>query len=175
MDDLDEGSDPVKGYRSLIIGAVPVAKGFEDQQSESTWVADEIERLLAEGARSQDICVVGRTARQYRGVKEVLAARGLDTYVVSRDTAENTELPGVRLANMHRIKGLEFRIMFIVGVSKGVVPLEWSLSGTADPVEKRARDLNERALLHVAGTRAINGLYVTWAGEASEFLQHWRV
>jgi len=64
VDDLDEGCDPVTGYRSLISGEAPVIKGFDDEAAESAWVADEIERLLGEGVRSQEICVVGRTARQ---------------------------------------------------------------------------------------------------------------
>lgn len=71
---------------------------------------------------------------------------------------------------MHRIKGLEFRIVFLVGIRKGIMPFDLSISGTDDPVEKRARDLNERALLHVAGTRAVHGLYVTWSGEKSPFI-----
>ena len=71
---------------------------------------------------------------------------------------------------MHRIKGLEFRVVFLAGVNDGVIPLKYSLGSTDDPVEQRARELEERALFHVAGTRAVNGLYVTWHGEPSEYL-----
>jgi superfamily I DNA/RNA helicase len=134
-------------------------------------VVDEIQRLLESGTPSPEICVVGRTARQYKGIKEELSQRGMDSVIIEREAADNPQIPGIRFANMHRIKGLEFRVVFVVGVRKGVVPLEYALTATKDPVEKRARDLNERALMHVAATRAVNGLYVTWWGERSELVR----
>lgn len=171
VDDLDEGCDQVNGCRSLIQGRLPVLNGFNTEQEESDWVASEIEGLLADGMRSQDICVVGRTAVQLRGINNALKQRGLEPQPISRDSAENTQIPGVRLANMHRIKGLEFKAVFLVGIRNGVVPLALSMTGTEDPVEKRARDLNERALLHVAGTRAVHSLYISWAGEPSPLIK----
>lgn len=171
VDDLDDGSDRVNGYRSLVQGRPPVLNGFDTEQEESGWVASEVERLLAEGIRSQDICIVGRTTAQLRGIDNALKQRGLEPQRISRNSAENTQIPGVRLANMHRIKGLEFKAVFLVGICKGVVPLALSMTGTEDPVEKRARDLNERALLHVAGTRAVHSLYISWAGEPSPLIK----
>ncbi|HET8702171.1 MAG TPA: 3'-5' exonuclease, partial [Nitrococcus sp.] len=171
VDDLDDGRDRANGYRSLIQGQPPVLNGFNTEQEESDWVASEIEGLLAEGMRSQDICVVGRTTTQLNGISNALKQRGLEPRPISRDSAENTQIPGVRLANMHRIKGLEFKAVFLAGIRKGVVPLALSMTGTEDPVEKRARDLNERALLHVAGTRAVHSLYISWAGEPSPFIK----
>lgn len=170
IDDLDDGHDPVIGYRSLIDGQAPVVKGFAGEHEEAEWVVGEIERLLAEGMPSADICVVGRTAAQLNGVREALGQRGLASRDVSRDAADNTGIPGVRLANMHRVKGLGFRVVFLVGIRRGIVPLMLAMSGTEDPVEQRARDVNERALLHVAGTRAMHSLYVTWSGEPSPLL-----
>lgn len=171
VDDLDNGDDPATGYRSLIVGEPPILKGFERDEQERSWVADEIQRLLEDGVASQEICVVGRTAMQFKGIKAELEQRGVETSTIDREAADNARIPGVRMANMHRIKGLEFRVVFVVGVRKGVVPLENALSATRDPVEKKARDLNERALLHVAGTRAISGLYMTWFGVPSEWLK----
>lgn len=171
IDDLDEGWDPVKGYRSLIEGQLPVFKGFPTGQEESAWVAEEIQRLLTEGVKSQDVCVVGRTAEQLRSVTEVLDRRGIEYHKISRDSADDAAIPGVRLANMHRVKGLEFKAMFLVAIRHGVVPLPVAVGGTEDPVEKRNRELNERALLHVAATRAVHSLYVTWSGEPSCLLK----
>ena len=170
IDDLDGGKDSVTGYRSLINGQSPVIQSFDSEQQESVWVADEIARLVGDGMRSQDICVVGRTSPQYRSVARELKDRRIECIEISRDAADNAETPGVRLTNMHRVKGLEFKAVFLVGIRKGIVPLDLSISETTDPVEKRMRDLNERALLHVAGTRAVHSLYVTWHGEASPLL-----
>lgn len=170
VDDLDDGLDSTTGYRSLVDGQAPVLQGFQDNAEEAAWVVDEIDRLIESGQASQDICVVGRTAKQCRTVESELASRGREHHKISRDSADNHRIPGVRLANMHRIKGLEFRVVFLVGVNDGVIPLQYALGGTDDPVEQRARELEERALFHVAGTRAVNGLYITWHGEASKYL-----
>lgn len=170
VDDMDEGADSVVGYRSLILGEKPVLKGFSDAGTEADWVVKEVQQLISNGVAARDICIVGRTQIQLRTVTDKLSAVKVDQYAISRDSTDKVAIPGVRLANMHRIKGLEFRIVFLVGINAGVVPLELSLGGTEDPVEKRAREFNERALLHVAGTRAINGLYATWYGEPSRLI-----
>ena len=170
VDDLDEGNDPVTGYRSLVDGQPPTLKGFADAQDEAAWVVEEIQRLIDEGIPTQDICVVGRTATQLKPAETALEQAAIEVRRISREAADNPGIPGVRLANMHRIKGLEFKVVFLVGIRDGVVPLQIAMSGTEDPVEKRARDLNERALLHVAGTRAVHSLFVTWHGEPSPLI-----
>ena len=170
VDDLDEGTDPVTGYRSLIDGEPPSVRGFNTQDEEAEWVASEIQRQIDEGVPSQAICVVARTEKHLKPIESTLGQRGVETQKVSRNSADNASVPGVRLANMHRIKGLEFKAVFLVGINDGVVPLEYALSQTDDPVEQRARELNERALLHVAGTRAVHSLYVTYSGEPSRLL-----
>lgn len=73
------------------------------------------------------------------------------------------------MATMHRIKGLEFQYVFLVGVNDGVVPEEKATSSD-DPVEQRDALFNERALLHVAVTRAIKGLFVSSSGVPSKLL-----
>lgn len=170
VDDMDEGADSVIGYRSLIMGEMPVLKGFADAGEEAEWVVTEVQQLISNGVAAQDICIVGRTQIQLRTATEKLKSAGVELYAISRDSTDKVSIPGVRLANMHRIKGLEFRIVFLIGINAGVVPLEQSLGSTDDPVEKREREFNERALLHVAGTRAVNGLYTTWYGERSRLI-----
>lgn len=61
---------------------------------------------------------------------------------------------------MHRIKGLEFQYVFPVGINEGVVP-EIKALASDDPAEQRDALFNERALLHVAATRAVKGLFVS--------------
>jgi superfamily I DNA/RNA helicase len=70
---------------------------------------------------------------------------------------------------MHRVKGLEFRAVFIAGVEKGVIPLDSSLK-TRDPVELELRNTNERSLFHVAATRAVQRLFISSVGVPSDYL-----
>ncbi|MYL28152.1 MULTISPECIES: UvrD-helicase domain-containing protein [Halomonadaceae] len=171
VDDLDDDQDSLSGYRSLLMGQKPVLKGFSDPKEEAEWVCSEIQKLTDDGMPDRNICVVARTEKHLKDVKSALKEAGRDAYPVRRDSTENTQIPGIRLANMHRVKGLEFKVVFIVAVNQGVVPLQVAMDKTEDVVEKRARDLNERALLHVACTRAVQGLYVSWSGEVSEYLR----
>ena len=79
-------------------------------------------------------------------------------------------MSGVRLGTMHRVKGLEFRYVFLAGVNYDTVPPAMAISGSEDPVEQKQLELNERAVLHVAATRAVVGLWVTWHGQPSVYL-----
>ena len=170
IDDLDEDLDPTTGYRSLVNGDAPVLQGFSTEQAEAEWVAAQIETLIDQGLAAQEICVVGRTAVQLKTVKRVLQERELPVHEIKRDLVDNDQKPGVRCANMLRVKGLEFKVVFLVGVCEGVVPLSMAMNRSQDPVQQRDVEIAERALFHVAGTRAVHGLYVSWSGEKSSFI-----
>lgn len=79
---------------------------------------------------------------------------------------------GVRLATMHRVKGLEFDRMLIVSANEDLVPLAAAvhdLGNEGGP--ERAAETAERALLYVAATRARNELTVLSFGSPSPFLR----
>ena len=65
---------------------------------------------------------------------------------------------------MHRVKGLEFTHIFIVGVNEGTMPSRHVVAEDEDA-------LRERCLLHVAATRARDTLTITSYGRQSPFLR----
>ncbi|ATE60294.1 UvrD-helicase domain-containing protein [Thauera sinica] len=69
----------------------------------------------------------------------------------------------VSLLTMHAAKGLEFPVVFVVGVEDGLTPFSW---GTADaaPADEGAAG-EERRLFYVALTRARDRLFLTRARE----------
>ncbi len=73
-------------------------------------------------------------------------------------TAENVEGPadGVKLLTVHSAKGLEFPVVFIVGLEEGIFPSHFS-QGVREDIEE------ERRLFYVAITRAKDLLYLTRA------------
>ena len=81
---------------------------------------------------------------------------------------DNRQQDGVRLATMHRVKGLEFQNVFIVACNHDTVPLKNFKSD--DPVELREHDMSERALLHVAMTRAMRSLSISRHKALSTFI-----
>jgi hypothetical protein len=169
VDDLDGGSDGVEGYRSLMHGLAPERKSFDSQDQEVDWLRDAIDALQVDGMHSQDICLVARTNALVESYAAALKRLGVAVKVISRRQPDHRSTAGVRLATMHRVKGLEFRAVFMVGLNKGIVPLEMALR-TKDPVEAELRSSGERALFHVAATRAVKRLFLSSFGVASEFL-----
>ena len=78
---------------------------------------------------------------------------------------------GIKRTTFHSAKGLEFKVVFVVGVTDGrFVPRDdWSLRG--DLLEEYL--LRERRLLYVAMTRARDLLYLTCSrGQPSRFLNN---
>ncbi|MBV0932075.1 UvrD-helicase domain-containing protein [Marinobacterium weihaiense] len=170
VDDLDGGEDQSTDYRSLLHGTEPVVTGYADGQTEQVGIAGEIVQLLEDGVESRDICIVTRVRKRRDELAAYLQQAGIAVQVLNQQT-DNRNVAGVRLATMHRVKGLEFRYMFLAGINADVVPLALAMGSSDDPVEQQQNELNERALLHVAATRAVQGLYVSYAGEPSRFLR----
>ena len=98
-----------------------------------------------------------------------LRQKGLDSLKISRKEGGRRAFEGVRLATMHRVKGLEFQYVFVVAANKGVIPLAAALDG-ADQLAVAEAEAAERCLLYVALTRAQKQAYVTSYGPATEFL-----
>lgn len=169
IDDLDGGVDTLKGYRSLRNGPVPEVTHFDSEAQEAAFVVDRVRAWLAAGIPSQSICVACRTraplAERYAAVLETA---DIETVFVEKDPEAEQTQPGVRLATMHRMKGLEFSRVLLVGVQEGAVPLD--LDRAVDEVSAEARELRERCLFYVACTRARDELVVTGYGGVSRFL-----
>lgn len=170
IDDLDDGQDQPQDYRSLVQGQAPVVEHFADAGSEQAWLVEQILQLQQQGVDDSSICVVARTNALCNRYEAALQTGGLATWKLTRQHADNRNQPGVRIATMHRVKGLEFHAVFIVSVNEGVVPLRQALKNTEDRVEQRMSELGERALFHVAATRAVRYLYVSSYGVKSCYI-----
>ena len=78
----------------------------------------------------------------------------------------------IRAGTMHGTKGLEFQAMAVIGVDDGTVPMPAALTpADVDALARRQDLLRERCVLFVACTRARDHLYVSYAGQPSEFLR----
>ena len=70
---------------------------------------------------------------------------------------------------MHRVKGLEFKYVFIASAIEDVIPLKSAINHT-DSVTEQDTLTSEKCLLYVALTRAQKQAYITGYGEMSEFI-----
>ncbi|MDT3272875.1 UvrD-helicase domain-containing protein [Shewanella sp. SP2S2-4] len=168
VDDLDGEFDKSTDYLSLFHGDAPVVQACSGFDDECKFIRNQIGSLTASGVPLKNICIVSRTNPLRDNYKSFFEQAGFEVYALSSESSDNDK-PGLRFATMHRVKGLEFQYIFIAGANEGVIPLQMAI--TEDPVEKRDYDFNERALLHVAATRAIKGLVVTSSGVLSDYLK----
>ena len=168
FDDLDEGKDDAKGYVSLRSGPAPVVENFDDLAAERAFLVSEISRLIKQGTSASHICVVARRYAELEdGYEPALASAGMPFERLGK-TAPKTD--HVRFATMHRVKGLEFPVIFVVGVNQGIVPLTTAETESADPVVRAQALKRERCLFYVAASRARDLLFVSSHGVASSLL-----
>lgn len=80
--------------------------------------------------------------------------------LMSNDNQENDE-DKVNLMTIHSAKGLEFKVVFIVGVEKGIIP--------SDKITDIDELEEERRLFYVAMTRAKEYLYISYCNERTRF------
>ena len=170
FDDLDGGEETGDECQSLTHGEAPIIKVFEDADAEFAYLKEEINRLHNNGVQLTDICVVSRTNKLLDEYSSRFNSTGIKTYIIKRDRNDDRDYDGLRIATMHRVKGLEFQYVFVVSANNKVIPLASAINNT-DAVSRAESITSEKCLLYVALTRAQIGAYVTCYGKKSEFLK----
>lgn len=80
----------------------------------------------------------------------------LEAITLSSDNDEIGSGGAVTIATVHGVKGLEFKVVFIIGLEEGIFPISRAFNSKAELEE-------ERRLMYVALTRAEELLYLTYA------------
>lgn len=169
-DDLDGGVDDQEVYKSLMRGEEPRVETFDTFQAEAEAIVEYLDEKKGDGEPLRDTCIIARTKTLLDNYRGALRAADIGTYVIRKDRAEDRSEPGVRLATMHRAKGLEFERVIIAGVSEGTVPLGKALSRADDEARRKQVRKRERSLLYVSVTRAKREVIVTCHDEPSRWL-----
>ena len=169
-DDLDEGIDDLDGYRSLLHGDYPEVMKFEMFDDEVTHLSGILQKMIGEPGAMLNTCIVARTNSLLQKYEDSLMHRGIATCRIRRSYSEDRNAPGVRLATMHRVKGLEFDNIIVAGVNAGVLPLSRALEQAFDEVSLEEVEKSEKSLLYVAVTRARKNVLVTCFGKPSGYL-----
>lgn len=125
-----------------------------------------------------DIAVLYRFHVQARKIEQALDRAGLPYRKFAKDPKKNgkeaislvenladfqnneagLEGEGIRLMTLHRSKGVEFPVVFILGCEDGVIPYY----ETAKEIRREKRLEEERRLFYVGMTRAKNRLFLSY-------------
>lgn len=170
FDDLDEGFDLGDKCQSLTHGEKPIVENFGNANDEFDFILREVKKLKDNGVSLTDICVVARTKKLVDDYIALFTRAGIRSYAIKRNKAEDRSFDGLRVATMHRVKGLEFKYVFIAAVNNRIIPLSSAIN-KADTVSEEESITSEKCLLYVAMTRAQKGVYITSYGRKSEFLE----
>jgi len=160
IDDLDGHPDTLKGYQSLTHGPVPDVVSSTTRAEEQAAIEKAIDQLKSDAIPMRNICIVVRTNEQASEFEQWLKSTGRETLRLDRETPDNQDKPGVRVATMHRVKGLEFDAVIIAGYRSPEIYAE--MYGQEEDSGVLLDNLtSERCLLHVAATRSKRFLMVS--------------
>ena len=142
VDDLDDGHDEAKRYKSLSHGPAPIVAEVPSMESaiEATlkcvgkWRAEDVEGHV----RSVCVIVSSKTVRD--AMAHQFGAAGFSTSVINANQNLDADGKAIHFATMHRAKGLEFDCVVVITPS--------SYLGLPEETEA------QRKLIYVALTRA---------------------
>jgi len=153
VDDLDGELDTTNGYRSLMHGDPPEIQVHESFAAE----IDAITEWTAKRPMSRT-CLVARTKNLRGKYDKALRSQGIQTYLLKRSAPEDRAIHGLRIATMHRVKGLEFDSVI---VSSGRYP------NSASPKDQSM--CSSITLEYVAITRARSTVLICARGTKGAF------
>ena len=151
---------------------------YETDAAEAQAVARQISRILAQGGNASDCAVLTRVGGQQTLVAQALKQANIPYRLrrnmnwqssalagtARQETAETSnagveqlgvEKGRVTISTIHAAKGLEYKHVFVIGLSEGLLPYK-PQSDDGDVEE-------ERRVLYVALTRAEDTLHLSFA------------
>jgi len=125
--------------------------------------------MTADGFAPRDLAIFCRSETRLKERAEAALRRcGWVGHYLS-DDAPPTDAQ-VSLGSMHRAKGLEFKVVIVMGRDADLLPRASVLEEMVDEADQAAFVEQERQLLYVACTRAKERLFVTYSGKPSRLL-----
>ncbi|PJM79305.1 ATP-dependent helicase [Bifidobacterium scaligerum] len=154
---------------------------YDTDLQEAQGVAARIARLIAQGAKPSDCAILTRINAQQAAFVSALRALGIKCRVRRDSGWQSTALademaskralleamgldpsgmrqdddPGVTISTIHAAKGLEFKHVFLIGCSEGLLP--FGAPESSEALEE------ERRLMYVGITRAEDSLQLSYA------------
>ena len=113
---------------------------------------------VAQIERRANLAAFARMVHDYVATDPNPSGTGLAAWIGTLQAGDvDTDLDAVELATFHAAKGLEWPVVHVAGLEEGFVPIAYAKTGAQLAEEKR--------LLYVAVTRAMDELQLSWAAE----------
>ncbi|MFI5683922.1 ATP-dependent DNA helicase UvrD2 [Streptomyces sp. NPDC051636] len=144
------------GNDSLLDDAVTLPSQVRAVLSGEGWTSEPPAGSGAVRERWESLAALVNLAQDFAAARPDATLSDLVTELDERASAQHAPtVQGVTLASLHSAKGLEWDVVFLVGVAEGMMPITYAK--TEEQIEE------ERRLLYVGVTRARERLHVSWA------------
>ena len=170
FDDLDGEVDDDARTESLTHGQAPVVHACATEDEEREFIVRTVRGCVDEGMDASKICVVARTKQLLDAYAQLLDEAGVDVYKLASGKADDRGRAGVRVATMHRVKGLEFDCIIMPGLTDVGIPPAAALRRARAEGREEELKAEERSLLYVALTRARVAAYLSYSGHPTPLL-----
>ena len=143
---------------------------FDSEEDEQNFVLRELQSLKNK-VSGDEIFVLARTNRQLNALSTKLKANNIP-HIVSTDEIKKPTIANsgdITLATIHAIKGLEAKIIFVIGCNELNFPCKASDHPVIELVKMGMQEYDkeeeEKRLFYVAISRAKEKLYLTYSGK----------
>lgn len=170
VDDFEGNQENLKGYLSLMHGTKPSYDVFVTPEEEDKFIIEKLKGLISSGnIQPNEICISSRTNVGLDEIKKLLNSANIK-YLDLSNSRENDS--ALRVSTFHNMKGHEFKVVFVKGVSDSTVPYKHANYVNLLEKEKENYEQQERSLYYVVFSRAIQTVIITGVGSKSKWFNN---
>lgn len=167
-DDFDGDQESLKGYLSLMHGQRPEYKIFISREEEISFIIGNIKDCVKSGMHFNDIVLGSQFKDALRTYQTALHEQGIPYRNINGIGTKD----GVVLSTLHRMKGLEFKVVIIADVNDRTFNYVPQAIDQTDILAMRSLDQSRRSLMYVAITRAMQRVLITGIGTKPSSMQN---
>lgn len=162
-DNFDGEEESLSGYISLVHGQKPEYIIYEDKEKEY----EEIKKLILDlhnnkGFKFNEIVVATYFKTGSKRIVDILHSSSIPY----EELDKNKRNPdGVIVSTMHKMKGLESKVVILADVNKQTYPYQPANWNTLTPKEQKLLIKSQKALMYMAITRAVHLVYIVGYGQ----------
>ena len=149
-------------------GVYPVYRGFKNKILEADYVTKIIKDEFINQYNYKDIAIISRFKSQLKEIKSYLEKNNIPYKEIENNDELDFSDDCVKLLTMHFVKGLEFKVVMMVGLNDKYMPLKSFANEFEDSDFMESID---RRLFYVGMTRATEQLFLTSDGNPSKFIK----
>lgn len=176
-DDLDGEKENLNGYVSLIHdGEKPMYQIVGDANAEIQKIVDWVKECQQSDIKLSEICVAAPNANLLKDIQKRFHQDGT-SYQILKGSQKQGDSNGINLCTLHSLKGLEFRVVILMGINERNLPSKVTSGYPFSGMDKLAQKeflSSKRSLLYVAITRARQLVYMVGVGEPTGLVAEYK-